>query len=181
MKRKGLFTLLVLLVSLTIGASLAQATDIKWQTVQLRINGVTTAKTLATVQDTCFAELPGDIAQDWNTTATAASYPWARITFVVTGAGVVNADSIRYQLISQSGGTRSYVSLVEQTAAVGNVALTHGGRVFVGLLMFGQTAAANATAFPYSGSAVLKIGGDPNGALNSIKAYLTYPARAAAK
>lgn len=180
------FVVLAALAAVAILSALSVPRDARTETCvetkQLTWNGGSLTKTFATVQDTGFLALPDDIAWDWQPWAAGASYGFARLTFVNTGAGAANADTIRYQLISQGGSTRAYVSLVEQTAAFGNVALNHGGRVYVGTLVSnGVSSAANGAVFPKGANAVIKVAGDPNGALTSVTAYLTYPRRCGAR
>jgi len=178
MKRFGGVVALAALAAFMLFAPKSNASELCWTTELLKTSAGATVKTFAGAHDSAFYALPDGITWDWQSWPTAAAAAAFRITFVVTGAGVANADTVRYQVIPQGGGLKAYVNLAEQTAAIGNTALTAGGKVFVGVILQDDNAAIqNQSPFPMSGNSVLKVVGDSNGAFNSVQVYLTYPKR----
>jgi hypothetical protein len=174
-----LFAVVLAFVLVGVTARDSRSSEICWVTEQLKTTAGVYTKTFAGVQDSAFYPLPNGISMDGPSLGSTTAPGWARLTFVITGAGVNLADTVRYQIIPYGGGTRAFVSLVEQTAATGNIALTAGGKVFLGVLL--MTSASVGTAaqhiFPSASNSILKVAGDPNAALNSVQVFLTYPKR----
>lgn len=176
---KFVAALVAALVVLVFGAGLVGATEIAWKKTQLNWNGTSATRNFtASAADTAFLTLPSDIAFEALPWATAAAYPYAKIIFTCSAAA---GDTLFYNVIDEAGGVKPFVDPRVGASAVGNCAINQGGnRVLAGVLLTNPTShAMNLISFPLSGK--IKVAGDASGTFTGVKAWLVYPARAAAK
>ncbi len=164
-------------------AGQATAQQIYWKTKPLAWNGGALTKSFTASQaDTAFLALPDDIA--WNVVgAPGAATVIARLTFYCPTAAA-NADTVRYtvQTAMTVGSSLVYPfsDYRDRTAAVTNAA-TVGRSAGAGLVFTGQIEVNNSTGitnelhFALPKGSRIKVQGDPNGALASLRAQITYP------
>lgn len=165
-------------VGSTRGASADSATDVQWRWVGPLpwSSGATSKNFTASITDTSSFQLPQGI--DWGTTdfATLATYNALTVAFVVTGAAAANADTVHYVQQCQVGGVNSFVDLRDVTPDVWSSAIQlSAGLLYIGRLGYSPNSRGVTIPGPCDGR--IKVSGDPNGALNGLKAYVYAPFR----
>ncbi|MEO6434919.1 MAG: hypothetical protein ABIP55_04050 [Tepidisphaeraceae bacterium] len=163
---------------LCFGSTLAQAQQVYWKTAQLQwSNGAYSRSFTASMTDTSFVNLPSDIA--WDVLRQYTGVNNAVTIGFVTSAAAANADTVHFVHEYGVGGTWGYRDARDPTPALTNAATkvfaATGGLIYMGLLQTDPTTATIDTKITNWNQARLKVHGDPNGALTSLRCFVNYP------